>query len=84
MNHDMLNSVPIVDVARGSMSLIDAMQDMQPDVQIASLAAVFLLAAEHWSVKPQDAFRVATNAMNHADGRRPEFKGVAAYMESEL
>ena len=84
MNRDLFASANLRDVAVASMALVDTIQDMQPHVAMASLTATFLLLADHWKMDQKDAFQLVSNLMNHADGRRAEYKAVAAYMENEL
>lgn len=84
MNRDLFNNAQVRDVSNASMAVITTIQDMQPHVQMAALAATFLLLSDHWKVAPQEAFAAVKNLMNHAEGRRPEFNAVAAYMEAEL
>ena len=84
MNTDHLNMAPVGEVARGTMSLVNVLQNMPAHIQVASVTSLFLLLSEFRQVKPQDAFQVASNIMNHADGRRPEFVAARAYMDGEL
>jgi hypothetical protein len=71
-------------VARGTAAVANAVQDMPAHVQLSAMAAAFIMLAEHRRIEPQDAFTITSNIMNYAEGRRPEFKGVAQYMENEL
>ena len=84
MNRDLFASANLRDVSVGSMALIDTIQDMQPHIAMGALTATFLMLCDFWKVDAKDAFRLTSNIMNHADGRRPEFRAVAAYMEGEL
>ena len=84
MNTDALNHVSTVDVTRAMMAMLNAVQDMDAHIQAPAMAALFTLACERHGLKPQDVFTVTNNIMNHAEGRRPEFEGVAAYLANEL
>lgn len=84
MNLDKLTNIPTRQAANATMSIIDCVQRLQPEERPVALAASFLLLAERLDVPAQDLFTYSTNIMNHADGRRPEFKAVADYLENEL
>jgi len=85
MNRDSLTNMSPDDAARASMKVIDTMQSMPPEQQIAGAAATFTLLCERLGVAPQDAYSVVTNIMSNADSdRRPEFRAVKNYLESEV
>jgi len=84
MNRDKLTSINVRKAANASMVVIDALQKLPPEEQVAGMASAFLLLADHINLTPQEMFSVTTSIMNHADGRRPEFAAVAQYMEMEL
>ena len=84
MNRDLFINANLRDTAVASMALIDKVQDMQPHIAMGALSATFLMLCEFWGVDPKDALGITKNLMNHADGKRAEFKAVAAYMEGEL
>lgn len=84
MNNDRFNNADMVAVARATMNLVIANQELQPHVQMHAATALFLLACERWGITPQVAISPATNLMNHAEGPRPEFRAVRQYMENEL
>lgn len=83
MNRDKLNNVPLRRAANAAMAIIDRAQNIEEGAREAGIAAAFLLLCEHWGTSPQDVFAATTNIMNHADGRRPEFKAVAQYLAEE-
>lgn len=66
------------------MRVIDRIQTLSPAVQLHACAAVFLLVSERFGFEPQDVFSYTNNLMNYAEGRRPEFAAVRAYLENEL
>lgn len=84
MNLDRFNNMNVRKAAQASMHIINAIQQMPPEEQVAGMASTFLLLADHNRMTPQEMFAVVANIMNHADGRRPEFAAVAQYMENEL
>lgn len=84
LNRDLMNSVGVKTAATATMRVIDRLQDLPPHVQLVALTAAYKLMVERFNVSPHDVFTVADNVMNHADGRRDEFKAVADYMEGEL
>lgn len=84
LNRDMMNMIPVKEAATSTMRIIDAAQDLPPHLQVVSIVATFKLLIERYGVDPQDAFTVADNVMNHAQGRRVEFDAVRAYLENEV
>lgn len=84
LNRDALNAVDVGEVANATMAVIDRIQNMSAETAVAAMAATFLLMCERYDLTPQDAFAVVDNVMNYAEGRRPEFKAVAQYLDEEL
>lgn len=84
MNRDLLNNVGVREVATATMGVIDAIQDRPAAARPLAIAAAFLLLSERMNVSVPDLFAMTTNLMNHAEGRRTEFKAVAAYLREEL
>lgn len=84
LNQDDLNNIQVAEAANASMALLLVLQDMPAHTQVASIASMFLLIMERYGFNPQDAFSVINNIMNHAEGRRPEFKAIAQFMREEL
>lgn len=83
LNRDAFSMLPVRDGARAAMAVIDRLQDLTPEEQLAGLASAFLLAAEHYEVPAQDVFTWVNNIMHHAEGHRAEFDAVRAYMQGE-
>ena len=79
-----LGNADVNQSARASMEVINALQNHRPEYQMAGLTAAFLFLCEHLQVRPTEAFSYIQKIMNHADGRRPEFKAVKMYLENEL
>ena len=84
MNQDKLSNMKVRKAANAAMVVIDALQKLPAEEQIAGLSAAFLLLADRVNMTPQDMFSFTTSIMNHAEGRRPEFAAVAQYMDMEL
>lgn len=83
-NHDQFHSASPALVAEATMRVIDRIQQLPPSVQIHAAAAVFVLLTQRFAIDTQDAFSATSNLMNYAEGRRPEFEAVRAYLENEL
>lgn len=83
-DHDAFSSAPVSQAARASMAVINAVQQLDPAVQVHGMAAAFLLLAERFKLEPQDLFAKTTNLMNYAEGRRPEFTAVSEYLAGEI
>lgn len=83
-NKDQLNNIDVKQASLSAMHMVDAAQSLSPAEQVLGITATFKLLMEHYQIDPQDAFSVANNVMNHADGRRTEFEAVRLYMENEL
>ncbi|MGH0299334.1 MULTISPECIES: hypothetical protein [Sinorhizobium] len=84
LNRDTLNMAAPVNVARASLTVLDRLQDFEPEIQIMGAAAVFLELAEHLGIPPQEAFAATKNLINGDDGKRVEFRAIAAYLQGEL
>lgn len=83
-NRDLLTNAPPSVVAEGTMRLLDRMQDMKPEVQIACAATVFLALTKRLGIEPQDAFVTVKNMLATKEGERNEFYAVEAYCREEL
>jgi len=81
---DLLANIDLTDATSSTMHVINALQQLQPHEQVLAVTATFKLLIERYCIRPQDAFTIADNVMNHAEGRRTEFKAVELYMENEL
>lgn len=84
INRDVMNMAGPVEVARASMTTLNALQDFRPEIQILGAAAVFLSLADHLGIPAQEAFAATTNLINDDNGKRPEFQAISAYLEGEL
>lgn len=84
LNPDIMNMLPTKDAANATMYIIDKVQDLTPEQQIVAITASFKLLTERFNVEVRDAFNVADNIMNHAQGRRVEFEAVREYLKNEV
>lgn len=84
MNRDLMNNANPTAVATAVMGVVDRLQHEQPHVQQMAAAALFVLLAERWGMKPQDVMTATKNLMIGSEGKRAEFEAVALYLENEL
>lgn len=86
MNKDKLNAIDAAAVATAAATVIDAVQDMEPERQIAGVTAAFKILVDHLKVDPQDVMTVVGNIIsdNTGPGKRVELDAVADYMRGEL
>jgi hypothetical protein len=70
-------------VGNVAMAVINALQDYEPEEQIAGLVCAFLIATQDLDMRFSEVAEVAKNIMFDAEGKRPEFKAVEAYMRGE-
>ncbi len=84
INRDALTNAQPHQVCRGAMTILDTMQNMHKEEQVASAAIVFLALCSRLRLEPQDAFTVSKNMLNGKEGVRPEFVAVERYMKGEL
>lgn len=66
------------------MTVIDAMQDFDPETQVLGMAASFLLLCERFGQRPTEVFLTTQNVMNGVAGKRPEFEAVESYLAGEI
>lgn len=84
-DRDIFNSLPTKQAARSTIKVLDAIQFLKPEEQIAGLAAAFLLSVERYKVPAQDAFSATANMMRHHDERgQSEFDGVRSYLDADV
>lgn len=81
---DALRNADVRQSGNAAMATIDAVQLRPPAVQLMGITAAFLLLSKAYGMRPTDLFTYADNLMHAADKKRPEFRGVAAYIENEL
>lgn len=84
-NYDGLVNAASPEVASVAFAIVDRLQNFQPHVQAAGVAATFLLLCSHYRVDPADVFRAASNMLaNDQAGEHPEFAAVRDYIRYEL
>ena len=81
---DRFNNADPFAVATGCIAVVDAIQNMPKDVQLAALAATFALVCEFFDVDRREALVTAERMMNDAVGRRAEFRAASLYVRNEL
>lgn len=84
LDKDKMNLADPVLVGRGAMSVIDALQDYDPETQVMGMAASFLLLCNRFKQRPNDVFQTVQNVMNGVEGKRPEFEAVESYLAGEI
>ena len=84
INRDLMNTAPVKQSATGTMMVIDAVQDLPAHLQLIAITAAFKLMSDRFGMPVQDAFTVADNIMNDAEGKRVEFAAVRMYLENEV
>lgn len=80
---DRYGNVDSRQAARAAMTVADAIQDLPAEEQVAGLACAFKLCAERYGLNVPDTLTVSGNIINTVDGKRPEFRALAEYMEKE-
>lgn len=83
-NRDLFGMASPTQVGNATMSIIDGLHRFPAHVQVAAVCAAFLLLTEEARIPVSDAFTTVKNIMNDANGKRPEFDAVAAYIKHEL
>lgn len=84
VNRDLFMNAKLHDVSTATMSLVDAVQSAPRHVQLAAFGAAFLLMVDQSGLPMSDVMGAVKNMMNHAEGKRPEFRAAEAYMQHEL
>ena len=84
LDQDKMNMADPVLVGRGSMAVIDALQDFDAETQVMGMAASFMLLCDRFDVRPNDIFQTVQNVMNGVAGKRPEFEAVQSYLAGEI
>lgn len=85
INYDGLVNAQPQQVAHATMVLLHELQNHQPPVQAAALAATFVLLCEHYGVEPQDVMTATKNLLlAEGQGKRPEFGAARDYLRYEV
>ena len=83
-NTDQMHNAPLQRVAQTTMGVLNAIQDEPAHIQVLAAGALFHRLTQHYAVSPRSVFTAVENIINGAEGRRPEFKAVDAYIQNEL
>lgn len=84
LNIDGLNNAPLAEVAKATFIFLDRLQNLQPHMQAASTAVLFLLVCERHHTKPQDVFTAARNMLaSDLAGENPHFNALRMYLKHE-
>lgn len=87
VNKDQFNFMDTQQAATAAFSVIDAVQKLDRQYQVASVAVCFLLVCERFDVDPRWAMEHVTKVMKSNEDTRywsREFTAIAEYMEKEL
>tara|TARA_Y100000310_G_C20628388_1_gene787201 strand:+ start:954 stop:1253 length:300 start_codon:yes stop_codon:yes gene_type:complete len=81
---DRVRMVDMKHTALATFAIVDKLQGEPGEIQAVAVTCAFLLMADRLGVPPNDLFGIASQIMEDADGRRPEFKGAAQFFKEEL
>ena len=82
---DLLANAPITDAANAAMAVVDSVQSCPNNgVKLLGFSAAFLLAVEASGLTVSDVMVYTKNAINNAEGKRPEFQAVSRYIDNEV
>ncbi len=81
MDRDIMNTLPVRQVANDTFALIDRMQDMQRESAMVAVFAAASLMATRYGVAPADVGMVADRIMGAAEGKRPEFMAARMFID---
>lgn len=82
---DFLANAPITEAANAAMAVVDSVQSYPNNgVKLLGFSAAFLLAVEASGLTVSEVMVYTKNAINNAEGKRPEFQAVARYIENEV
>jgi len=82
---DRLSNIDLREASNAAMAVIDATQiRFSKEAQLVGLCAAFRIIAEDQGLSVPELMGRVTTIMNWADGRRPEFAAVQAYVREEL
>ena len=82
---DLIGNAPLAESAEVAMRVADAVQhEPRKGARLLGLLAAALITLEASQLSLHDVLGMARNAMNDAEGRRPEFRAVDAYIRNEI
>jgi len=71
-------------IGRKVMKVMNVLQDMQPDQQLAVAASLFILTIRKFKENPTEVLSATDNMMHEATGLTPEFKAAQMYFDYEF
>lgn len=72
-------------VAVNSMAILNSLQNLQPDAQLAAAGVIMLCMTRRFGVEPANVLNCVDNLMQNARMYDDAtFQGIFAYMENEL
>lgn len=82
---DMAGNCSVTDAANCCLAVASAIQVKENvGARLMGLATAFLIAVEDAGINAYELLTYARNCINQAEGVRPEFKGVADYINNEV
>lgn len=81
---DKLNNANFKAVGATAMRIVNGIQQMPAQVQVLAAAAVFMLLADHYKVRPTTATTIVSNLLAQENGRSVQLRAVKRYIENEL
>ncbi len=82
---DALCNAPLIMAAESAMTVVNGLQQRpHKGANLLGLLSATMLVLEQCGLTPQDMLGMAKNAVNHAEGVRPEFQAVNDFIRHEL
>ena len=83
--HDRIYNATLRQVREATVRVVDAVQVLKPEEQIAGMAATFLLLCERYDYAPRKALEAAENMLRAARYRdESHFEAMRLYLRHEL
>jgi len=83
-NLDRLNNIDAEKAGQAALRVIDALQVLPPEEQIAGTTLAFSVLIDRFNLRHSQAFQVATNIKKIALAETPALRAVMAYVSKEL
>ena len=82
---DHLKNVDIRQAREAAVRVVDAVQDLEEEEQLAGMAVLFLLVAERYDLEPRRALEVAGNVIHQAKlFNAAHLEGLRMYLREKL
>lgn len=81
---DKLNNADFKAVGTAAFEIINRIQVESAQTQVLAAAAVFMLLAEHYEVRPTTATTIVSNLLAQENHRSVQLRAVKQYIENEL